>query len=321
MKIALVFPGYGSQFVGMGKELYDESRVMQEYFEEASNCLNVNFVKLCFASSDAEISKLENALVANFLVSVSLYGILKERGVVPHAVVGHDAGAYAAVHAAGGISLPDMLYLIQKYVSFYQDLLSRSSFKAIRVQGLDEKIVREFMKSFVNAQEPAFVSVYESPTEHIIAGHESSIALIRERAKELGSKKVIDLAVVDGLHSALMVPVEEGVRLYSEKVDFKELQFPLMVCNDASLVTSKEDVKAAVLKNIIAPLHWYDCVKKLVDYDVIIQIGPGKELATKIRKTYPDKKVVSVNEEADIKVVQSLVASTEPKVAAIEDGK
>src|SRR5579872_2129839 len=101
MKIALLFPGYGSQFVGMGKELYDEHRIVQEYFEEASNCLNINFVKLCFASSDAELRKAENAYTALFLVSSAIAALLQQYGVTPHAVAGYNIGQLSAVHVAG----------------------------------------------------------------------------------------------------------------------------------------------------------------------------------------------------------------------------
>src|SRR3989304_305540 len=105
MKIGLLFSGYGGQDVGMGKDLYDNSRVMQELFEEASNCLGINFVKLCFASSDAELSSLENAYVAIFLIEVSLYALLNESGVSADLFAGHDIGEFAALFSAGSLSL------------------------------------------------------------------------------------------------------------------------------------------------------------------------------------------------------------------------
>src|SRR5437016_3408870 len=103
MKIGMLFPGYGSQFVGMGKELYDNSRIIQEYYEEASNCLNVNFVKLCFASSDAELSKLTSAYPALFLASTATAAFIKEIGINIDLIAGHGLGEYSALCTAGGL--------------------------------------------------------------------------------------------------------------------------------------------------------------------------------------------------------------------------
>src|SRR3984957_20471227 len=110
MKIAFLFPGYGSQFVGMGKELYDESRIIQEYFEEASNCLNINFVKLCFASSDAELGKVTNAYGSLFLTRSAIAALLNEQRTVPDVVAWHALGELSAICSMHGISLPDGLY-------------------------------------------------------------------------------------------------------------------------------------------------------------------------------------------------------------------
>src|SRR3990167_1799204 len=123
MKIALVFPGYASQYVGMGKELYDEYRIVQEYFEEASNCANVNFVKLCFASSDAELGKLANAYMSLFLVGGSVFALLKEYDIIPDIVAGYNNGEVTALFTCGCFSFPDGLYLLNKFSSFYQEAL------------------------------------------------------------------------------------------------------------------------------------------------------------------------------------------------------
>src|SRR5437870_3091921 len=107
MKIAMIFPGYGAQFVGMGKELYDESRVIQEYFEEAYNCSNLNFIRLCFASSDSELSQISNAYTSIFLLSCSLSELLKENNIKPDLVAGYGIGYFAAIFASGAITFPD----------------------------------------------------------------------------------------------------------------------------------------------------------------------------------------------------------------------
>ena len=111
MNIALLFPGYGSQYVGMAKDLYDESRTIQEYFEEAGNCLPINFVKLCFASSDTELSRMEHAYSATFLVSCAIHALLKEEGIKADVVAGYNLGEYTALYAATAlVFLMDFIY-------------------------------------------------------------------------------------------------------------------------------------------------------------------------------------------------------------------
>ena len=137
MKIACLFPGYGSQFVGMAKELYDEYRIVQEYFEQANYCLpDLNFIKLCFASSDIDISQMQHAYTANFLVGSSLYGLLREQGFKPDVVLGCNQGEYAALYAAKSFSFPDGLYLLSKYASFYMQALESMKVSLTQSKGL-----------------------------------------------------------------------------------------------------------------------------------------------------------------------------------------
>ena len=118
MKVGMLFPGFGSQFVGMGKEIYDNSRIVQEYFEEASNCANINFVKLCFASSDAELALISNAYLALFLTTVSTAAAVKEIGFEMDIVAGYGVGEIAAICATKGLSFPDGIYLLTKISQF-----------------------------------------------------------------------------------------------------------------------------------------------------------------------------------------------------------
>ena len=170
MKIGMLFPGYGSQSVGMGKEFYDESRIMQEYFEEAANCLPINFVKLCFASSDVELAHMNNAYLSLFLVSNGIYATMKEAGITPDFVAGYDTGVYAALFAANGLSLPDGLYLLSKYALFYQEMLEASpkKFSEVRLTGCPTEEIEVLVREATTRNAYARIGIYETPLPKIL---------------------------------------------------------------------------------------------------------------------------------------------------------
>src|SRR5579863_1457205 len=179
MKIALLFPGYGSQYVGMGKELYDEYRIVQEYFEEASTILDINFVKLCFASSDAELSKFLNAYTSLFLVGCSVSALLKELGITPAVVAGYNNGEYAALFAGGCFSLPDGLYLLNKFASFYQEFLDTVSVDVMQVKGVTTKRLETICAQVSNKEEKIAIALYNGPTDHCVAGSVDQLDQVR----------------------------------------------------------------------------------------------------------------------------------------------
>ena len=122
-RIGIVFPGYGEQYIGMGKDLYDNYRIVQEFFEQAASSSDINFVKLIFASSDEELSRVRNAYLAIFLFEVSLYELLYQKGLRPDFVAGYGIGEYAAAYATRSLSFVDAFYILNKYSQFYQEFL------------------------------------------------------------------------------------------------------------------------------------------------------------------------------------------------------
>ncbi len=298
MKIALLFPGYGSQFVGMGKELYDEYRIVQEYFEEASNCLNVNFVKLCFASSDIELSKLANAYTSLFLVGTATYAVLKEHGIHPDIVAGYNNGESAALFAAGCFSLPDGLYLLNKFASFYQEFIDSHDVGALHVTGMEAAQLEDMCIKASTDEYKVFVSIYNSAINHIVAGDRSALNQLQDMIDGAATMEDVDPEI--GLHSPLMNSVVISFKDYLEKVDFKDLKIPMISCIDGAEITAGSDTKERFISFIDSALDVQRMMRKLVDYDCILVATPGDKLAQMVREYYPEKMVMSIAKKSDI---------------------
>jgi len=315
MKIGMLFPGFGSQSVGMGKELYDESRIMQEYFEEAANCLPINFVKLCFASSDTELSYMQNAYPALFLVSSSLYTIMREEGITADCVAGYDTGMFAALFAGNGLSLPDGLYLLNKYATFYQEMLDASParFTGLRLIGCPTEDIEVLVREATTRNSYARIGIYESPVQHIVTGHEKAVNDLSECILESRECKSHDIGIERGLHSSFMDPVGDLLKPYLEKVDFKDLAMPLYTSNDVVPISDAQSVKDHVLRYMSAPILLTRIIEHMVELvDVIVEVGPGSFMTTLVKERYPDKHCIAINKREDIVALKALIAENEP---------
>ncbi len=307
MKIAMLFPGYGSQFVGMGKELYDEFRIVQEYYEEASNCLNVNFVKLCFASSDAELSKMNNAYTALFLTSCSTYALLKQEEIVPDIVAGFNDGEYAALFSGGCFSFPDGLYLLNKFCSFYQDALDELEVEVVSVSGVPTQQLEDVCLKVSAYDGKAFIAIYLSPTEHVVAGNTAEIEQVRDMIGTLPEVTIDHQGSEVGLHSTLMDPVVDQFKIYLEKVDFKDLQIPVLSGLDGEKIIKGDEIKRRLIRKINSPLVFNRVIEGLNEYELVLIASPADQLSALVKKRYPEKQVVLIQKGSDIQMVKSMI--------------
>lgn len=299
-KIAMVFPGYGSQHVGMGKDFYDDSRIVQEYFEEAGNCLPINFVKLCFASSESELSRMENAYTANFLVSSAIHALLKQEGINADIVAGYNLGEYAAMYAAGAFTFPDGLYLLHKYAMIYQEALASMDVGALKIEGVTTTQLTTICKNASNADEYASIALYTTATDHIVTGNAQAVAAVRGEVAEDPDADEEDVSISIGLHSSLMAPIADKFVPYLEKVDFKTLTVPMICSADICHIQTSEQVRARIIEHITTPVKWTKVMESLASYDVFIEIGPGTMLSSLAKAQYPDKIIMSINKRSDI---------------------
>ncbi len=318
MKTVILFPGYGSQFVGMGKDLYDESRTMQEFFEEAYNCLNTNFVKLCFASSDQELAKMGNAYLSIFLTSMSFNGLLKEIGIMPSVVAGFGIGHFAALCAAQGISFPDGLYLLNKYTSFYEPMLEQNSIELVEIIGIAQEDLEKLCDKLNKKKTPLVLVASVTSTRFYVAGHQEAIAQLKENIKEQGLAKIKEVSREFGLYSLFMEEVANQLKLYLEKVDFKDMQIPVLNPMNGAILMTGAEIKQNFIEQLSVPIAWATIIDKLADYDLLIEVGPGTLLSTMLKERYPEKIVLSLNSKADIEQIKQYCIPVQKEPDGIE---
>jgi [acyl-carrier-protein] S-malonyltransferase len=338
MKIGMIFPGQGSQALGMGKDIYDRERIVQEYFELASSCVEQNFVRLCFASSERELRETVNAQTSIFLISASFFALLKEKyGIVPDVVAGHSSGEYAAIFAAGGMTFPDALYLLKKRSLFMEEATKTFPGSMIAVLGLSFDTLTQICQRYDDPQgESRVVEIvnYNAPEQLVVSGTVPELEAVTRDVRVAGGK-AIPLNVAGAFHSRLMREAEEQFALYMVKVDFKDLQIPLVNNIDAKQVTTNQEIKDSLVHQMSSHVLWWPAMDQFKSCDVIIEVGPGNKFARSLKREWPDKQVFALNTPADLEQIlaffgkevektelaMDLEIAREEKIAAAQEDK
>lgn len=320
-KIGMIFPGYGAQFVGMGKELYDTSRTMQEYFEEASTCLNMNFVKLCFAASEAELSSPHNAYTSLFLIEVSCAALLREAGIKPDVVAGYGMGMYGALWTAKGFNFPDGLYLLRKLAQWYEEFLEKNNIKMVRVRGVTRKALEELCTQYSTDDGYAAIALTDVVADQkffAVAGNRRIVELIEEHLpqsavrSEMKPEGGVYISHVTAELSTQFVP-------YLEKVDFVDLEVPCVNAHTGALMMTGVDVREAVAQHVSQEQRLDKMLKKVADCDVLIIPFPDTALRDYLVQEFPDKEVKVMASPADLQeIIAAYTVTTQSE--KVEEG-
>lgn len=306
-RIGIVFPGYGEQYIGMSKDLYDESRIVQDFFEEASSAVDKNFVKLMFASSDKDISSVENAYLAIYLFETALYEMLYQQGLRPDFVAGYGVGEYTACFASRSLSFIDGLYFLNKYSKFYQQYVHDKDFSVLKIsREFTLNTLQDLINSLNTEQHKVYISAQNTENAFYVAGASLVIEKLQKYCVDHTIRKVKEIGIGYGLHSELMKDVAEQLKLYYHKIQFKDLKIPVITNVDGVYVTSADSLQSATMRRINNRVQWYDVMQGFVGCDVIISVGPGKQLIEWFQEVYPDKEYHVVNSLKDIEAIKDL---------------
>lgn len=301
-KVAFIFPGQGSQSVGMGLDLSENFDSAKHVYETADKVLGKSISKVCFEGPDEDLKQTINTQPAILTTSIAALEALKSQlDIVPTYTAGHSLGEYAAYYASGVISLEDALKLIQKRA----DLMSESKGGAMSaVLNSNEETVKECI-----AQVDGYVAIanYNSPQQIVITGDEEAVKKTGELLLEKGARRVVPLAVSGAFHSEYMKSAGEKFGEFVKNFDVKETQIPVVTNVDAEFTTS--DFKEKMSKQIYSSVQWTQSIEKMIEngVDTFIEFGNGTVLAGLNRKINPSITTYNVsNKETLEKTIQAL---------------
>ncbi|MBT4594433.1 ACP S-malonyltransferase [bacterium] len=319
LSIGMIFPGQGSQHLGMCKELYDEERSIQERFEEASLCLDMNFIRACFASSEKELRDIMVSQTSIFLVSASIFSLLKNKyGIEPDLVAGHSLGEYSAIYAAGGMSFVDGLYLLKKRAQIMKENMDRQNGGMLAVLAFPYEQLRFICDQYnqpENNISVAEVVNYNSPTQYVVSGTIPELEEVK-RDVEILRGKAIMLPVSGSFHSRLTRMAEQQFSPYLFKADFKKLRVPLVNNMMAQKVSSPAELRLSIVRQTSSHVLWWQSMQHFRDMDIIIEIGPNDKFAKMLKREWPEKTIVSVNNQEDIDNLQRIIKEKEANLVS-----
>lgn len=308
--IGLVFPGQGSQSVGMGKALYDAHPALKQVYDEASSVLGYDIAALCFEGPAERLNLTEYTQPALLVSSIAAFRLLEPAGVNPIAVAGHSLGEYSALVAAGGVSFRDAVGLVQKRGRYMSEAVSPGTGLVAALLGLTADVVKVVCREAAAAGVVAAAN-FNSPGQVVIAGEKPAVERAIELAKEKGCKKAIPLPVSVPVHTPLMQKAADRLAEDLAVVQWSDLKAPLINNAEAKAVSRAGEIRASLVRQLPSSVLWEDTVHVMGKMGVktFIEVGPGTVLTGLIKRILPDAKLLNVNDPKSLETtMQSLSA-------------
>ncbi|MDQ1592424.1 MAG: [acyl-carrier-protein] S-malonyltransferase [Pyrinomonadaceae bacterium] len=313
MTVAYIFPGQGSQFAGMGRELAEHSAAARAVFAEADDALGFSLSELCFEGPEAALQLTENTQPAILTASVAALRAMEAEGLPsPAFVAGHSLGEYSALVASGALTLKDAVRTVRARGRYMQEAVPVGVGAMAAILGADAETVADACREAAQGEvcSPANVN---SPKQIVIAGHAAAVERAMEILKVRGAKRAVKLQVSAPFHCALMQPAQDRLSADLEQVEFADLSVPL-VCNvDAIAIRGGDEARQSLVRQVSSPVRWLESVQFLATAGVetFVEVGPGKVLAGLVRQTLPDARCLNVADAASLEAAATALGESQ----------
>jgi len=301
---AFIFPGQGSQYVGMGKEFFENFREAREVFQEADDVLHLPISSLCFQGPEEALKLTENTQPAVLTTSIAALRVLQaEKGVVPRLAAGHSLGEYSALVVSGALAFADAVQIVRLRGRFMQEAVPVGEGAMAAILGMERRQVEKLCEEAAQG-EVLTPANFNCPGQIVIAGHAKAVERAMERVKQEG-KKAVPLPVSAPFHSPLMKPAGERLEKVLEGIPIQDLKIPIVTNVEADINRSKERVKELLVTQVWSPVRWEESMQKITGDGIeqTLEIGPGKVLSGLMKRINPKVETKNIEDIQTLKKI------------------
>jgi [acyl-carrier-protein] S-malonyltransferase len=309
-RLAVIFPGQGSQSPGMGKNLFENFPVARQVFKEADDALGFSISRLCFEGPAEDLQLTENTQPAILTVSVAAFRAMREAGIsAPAFVAGHSLGEYSALVAAGALKLSDTVRAVRARGRYMQEAVPVGTGAMAAIIGGELSDIERVCEEARDGRVCSIANI-NSPNQFVIAGNTEAIDRAIELLKGV-AKRVIKLKVSAPFHCALMEPAQDRLAPDLEQLVFDEPAMPVVTNVDARATTAPNQLRDALVRQVSAPVRWVESIQLLMQQGVetFVEVGPGKVLSGLIRQISRDVKTLNVEDAASLEATRTALAA------------